>query len=117
MREKLVPSVDDRLEALERQVAMWRRATVCTLSVLAVGGMMAFRQLAAPALAASSLTLRTAHSTVTLSLRASGDLEARFSRDDDNGPRPVGGSGLALVNPSGREVLRIGDVSARQLAP
>jgi len=116
--EKLSPTVEVRLSALERQVAWWQRATVATLFVLAIGGTMAFQQLAPRPLEASSLTLRAPRgAAVTLSLRPSGDLEARFSRSADTAPRGPGGSSFVLVNPDGREVLRLGEPSARQLAP
>src|SRR4051812_29763373 len=116
--EKPAPSVEARLESLERQIARWRRAALCTVFVLAIGGTMAFRHLVPGPLEASSLTLRGSRgAAVTLSLRPSGDLEARFTRSADPVPRGPGGNGFALVSPDGREVLRIGEVSARQLSP
>ena len=115
---KVSPSVEVRLGALERQVAWWRRAAVGMLFVLAMAGTMAFQRLAPGPLEASSLTLRAPRgAAVTLSLRPWGDLEARFSRSVDPTPRGPSGSAFVLVNPDGREVLRLGDPSARQLAP
>ena len=109
--------IEARLDALERQITWWRRAALGAVSVLAIGGTMAFRQLAPGPIEASSLTLRAARGAVTLSLRPSGELEARFSRSADNSPPIGGGSGMVLVNPDGREVMRIGAPTARQLAP
>jgi hypothetical protein len=109
--------IEARLDALERQVTWWRRAAIGVVFVLAIGGTLAFRQVAPGPIEATSLTLRTVRGAVTLSLRTSGMLEARFSRSADN-PPPIGeGSGLVIVNPEGREVMRIGAPSARQLAP
>jgi len=116
-RENLSLSVEARLHVLESQVAWWRRAAVCALFVLAISGTMAFRQLAPGPLEATSLTLRAPRGAVTLSLRPSGDLEARFSRSADPVPRGQGGGAFVLVSPDGRELLRIGEPSARQLAP
>lgn len=116
--ERLSPPVAARLEALERQAAWWRRATVCALFVLAIGGTMAFRRLTPGPLEATSLTLRAPRgAAVTLSLGTSGDLEAHFAGGADatlHGPR---GNGLVLVNPEGREVVRIGEPFVRQVAP
>ena len=107
--EQRASSVEARLDALERQAAVWRRIAICTLCMLAIGGTMAFRQLAPGPLESSSQTMLAPRGdAVTLSLRPSGALEARFSRS---------AAGLTLVNPGGREVLRLGDPSARQLAP
>jgi hypothetical protein len=115
--ENLSPSVEARLDALERQVGRWR-ATAGMMLVLAIGGTMAFRQLVPGPLEASSLTLRGQRgASVTLSVRSSGDLEARFSRSSNPAPHLPGGIGLVLVDPAGREVLRMGDASPRQLAP
>ncbi|HEX7941012.1 MAG TPA: hypothetical protein VF488_04375, partial [Gemmatimonadaceae bacterium] len=111
-------AVEARLNAVERQLTWWRRATLVTLVGLAIGGTMAFRQPAPGALEGSTLTLRGPNgSAVALSLRPSGDLELRFSRSPDAARSGPGASGVALVNPAGREVLRIGEPSARQLAP
>lgn len=110
-------AVEARLFALERQVTWWRRATLSVLFGLAIGGTLAFRQLAPGPLEASSLTLRGQGAAVAFSLRPSGDLELRFSRSTEAAGPFVRGIGVALVNPAGREVLRIGDPSARQLAP
>ena len=115
--ETHAPAIGARLDALERQITWWRRAAICSVFVLAIGGTMAFRQLAPGPIEATSLTLRAARGTVTLSLRPSGDLEARFSRSAENPPPLGAGSGLVLVNPDGREVMRIGAPTARQLAP
>jgi hypothetical protein len=115
--EAQAPGVDARLDALERQVTWWRRAAIGAVFVLAIGGTMAFRKLAPGPLEATSLTLRAAQGAVTLSLRPSGDLEARFSRSAGGAPQIGAGSALVLVNPDGREVIRIGAPTARQLAP
>jgi hypothetical protein len=88
------------------------------LFVLAIAGTVGFQQRAPGPLEASSLTLRAPRgAAVTLSLRPSGDLEARFGRNADPTPRGAGGNAFVLVNPDGREVLRLGEPSARQLAP
>jgi hypothetical protein len=111
-------SLDHRVAALEHQVVVWRRAAACALVLLALGGTMAFRQLAPGPIEASSLTLHGQRGTaVTLSLRPSGDLEARFKNGTEPAPLMRGGSGFSIVNPEGREVLRLGSPSARQLAP
>jgi hypothetical protein len=116
--QKPVPAVEARLSVLERQVAWWRRATVAALLVLALGGTLAFQQGVPGPVEASSVTLRAARgAAVTLSLRPSGELEARFSGSVQAMPRGQAGSAFVLVDPGGREVLRLGGPSARQLAP
>jgi len=116
--ETQAPGFEARLDALERQVTVWRRAAIGAVFVLAIGGSMAFRQLAPAPLEATSLILRGVRgAAVTLSLRPSGELEARFSRSAENAPPMAEASGLVLVNPDGREVMRIGAPTARQLAP
>ena len=113
-----VASLNQRLTALEHQVTYWRRAAAAALALLVLGATMAFSQLAPGPIEASSLTLRGPRgSAVTLSLQASGDLEARFSNGADAASLARGGSGFSLVGPSGREVARIGSPTARQLAP
>jgi hypothetical protein len=111
-------SLDQRLAVLERQVSFWRGASACALVLLILAGTMAFRRLAPGPIEASSVTLHGPRgSAVTLSLQASGDLEARFRNSGESVPLMRGGSGLSLVNPSGREVVRIGSPMARPLAP
>ena len=118
LNEPLSPSVDARLKALEHQVTWWRRAAIGALFVLGIGGTVAFQRVAPGPLEASSLTLRAPQgAAVTLSLRSSGDLEARFSGTADPAQRALGRGGFALVDPAGREVLRIGEFAPRQLAP
>lgn len=127
--DELAAAVEIRLVSLERELGWWRRAAGAAIVVLAAGGTMAFRQMAPGALEASSVTIRAPQgNAVTLSVRPSGDLEARFSGASgvdarsstafgDVGIRRPGASGLAFVSPSGREVLRIGDPAVRQLTP
>jgi hypothetical protein len=111
-------SVESRLTTLERQVAWWRLATVCALGLLALGGTMALRRPVPGPLETNSLTLLTARGrSVTLSLRPSGELEARFGRGSASEALGVRGTGLVLVDPQGRDVARLGEPSARQLTP
>lgn len=113
--EALSPSIEARLSALERQVTRWRRAAVFTVFVLGIGATMAFMQLGPVPLDTGSLTLHGSRgASVTLTLRPSCDLEARFTGITGIGPNGRG-SGLALVNPAGREVVRLGEPSARPL--
>lgn len=129
VKDALPAAVELRLVSLERELGWWRRAAGAAIVLLAAVGTMAFRQLAPGALEASSVTIRAPQgNAVTLSVRPSGDLEARFSGARGAGARSStpygdvdigrpGASGLAFVNPAGREVLRIGDPAVRQLAP
>jgi hypothetical protein len=118
-------AVEARLTSLERELTYWRGAAGLALVALAAAGTMAFRHGAPGALEASSLTIMASQgNAVTLSVRSSGELEARFSGTrsvtsglGDSGARQNVSAGLAIVNPSGREVIRIGDPATRQLAP
>jgi hypothetical protein len=110
-------SIEARLALLERQVKWWRLAAVGMVAALVLGGVTAFQQPGGAAkLEATSLTLRNAWGgSVTLSLRPSGDLEARFSRASGSPPQGHGVAGIVLVNADGREVARLGEPTSRQL--
>jgi hypothetical protein len=108
-------SVEARLARLERQVKWWRFTAIGLVAALVLGGVTAFQQPGSK-LDATSLTLRNAWGgSVTLSLRSSGDLEARFSRASGSPPQGLGVAGLVLVNAEGREVARLGEPTSRQL--
>jgi len=111
------PSTEARLATLERQVKWWRVATLGTLAALVLGGATAFRQPGAVGpLEATSLVLRNADGTsVTLSLRPLGDLEARFGQASGGSLPEVRVAGLVLVNAAGREVGRLGEPTMRRL--
>lgn len=111
-------SIEARLAMLERRLVLWRRLAVCIAILLGLAGGLGFRRLAPGPLEASSLTfVGTRGNTVTLSLRPSGELEARFGQRAQSAmPLPVA-AGLVLVSPRGRELVRLGEPSARQLAP
>jgi hypothetical protein len=110
-------SSEARLAILERQVKWWRLIAVGLVAALVLGGVTAFQQPSgAGKLEATSLTLRNARGgSVTLSLRSSGDLEARFSRASGSPPQGSAVAGLVLVNADGREVARLGEPTSRQL--
>ena len=111
-------SIEARLTLLERQVKWWRFAAVSLVFTLVLGGVTAF-QLPGTAgkIEATSLTLRNSPwgGSVTLSLRSSGDLEARFTRASGSPQQGAGVAGIALVNADGREVARLGEPTSRQL--
>ena len=110
-------SIEERLALLERQVKWWRLAAVALVAVLVLGGVTAFQQPGgAVNLEATSLTLRNSWGgSVTLSLRSSGDLEARFSRASGTPQQALGKAGLVVVSADGREVARLGEPMSRQL--
>ena len=110
-------SIEARLARLERQVKWWRFAAIGLVVALVLGGVTAFQQPnGAAKLDAASLTLRNAWGrNVTLSLRPSGDLEARFGRASGSPPQGSGVAGLVVVNADGREVARLGEPTSRQL--
>ena len=110
-------SLEARLALLERQVKWWRLAAIGLVGALVLGGVTAFQQPGSAAkLEATSLTLRNAWGgSVTLSLRASGDLEARFSRASGSSPQTPGKAGLVVVNADGREIARLGEPTSQQL--
>jgi hypothetical protein len=110
-------SIEARLALLERQVKWWRLAAIGMVSALVLGGLTAFQQPGGAAtLDATSLTLRNASGgSVTLSLRSTGALEARFSRASGSPPQGFGVAGIVLVNADGREVARLGEPTSRQL--
>jgi hypothetical protein len=110
-------SIEARLALLERQVMWWRLAAIGMVVALVLGGVTAFQQPGGAAkLEATSLTLRNAWGgSVTLSLRSSGDLEARFSRASGSPPQGYGVAGIVLLNADGREVARLGEPTSRQL--
>jgi len=110
-------SIEARLALLERQMKWWRLAAISLAGALVLGGVTAFQQPGGAAkLEATSLTLRNAWGgSVTLSLRSSGDLEARFSRLPGAIPQGFGAAGIVLVNADGREVARLGEPTSRQL--
>jgi hypothetical protein len=110
-------SIEARLALLERQMNWWRFAAIGLVAALVLGGVTAFQQPnAAAKLEATSLTLRNSWGgSVTLSLRSSGDLEARFNRASGSAPRSFGVAGIVVVNADGREVARLGEPTSRQL--
>jgi hypothetical protein len=110
-------SIEARLALLERRVKWRRLAMIGLVSVLVLGGVTAFQQPGGVGkLEATTLTLRNAWGgSVTLSLRSSGDLEARFSRASGPPSQGSGVAGIVLVNPDGREVARLGEPTSRQL--
>jgi hypothetical protein len=109
-------SSEARLAILERQVKWWRLVTVGLVAALVLGGLTAFQQPGAGKLEATSLTLHNASGgRVTLSLRSSGDLEARFSRATGSPLKGLAVAGLVVVNADGREVARLGEPTSRQL--
>ena len=112
-----VASIEARLALLERQVKWWRLAAAAMVAILVVGGVTAFQQPGSIGkLEATSLTLRNSWgASVTLSLRSSGDLEARFSRASGTPSQASGVAGIVLVSPDGREVARLGEPTSRQL--
>jgi hypothetical protein len=109
--------IEARLAILERQLKWWRLGAVGALVALVLGGVTAFQQPGGIGkLDATSLTLRNARgASVTLSLRSSGDLEARFSRAAGSAVPELSVAGLVLVNADGREVARLGEPTSRQL--
>jgi hypothetical protein len=110
-------SIEARLALLERQVKWWRLAAIGMVVALGLGGVTAFQQPGGAAkLEATSLTLRNAsRGSVTLSLRSSGDLEARFRRAAGTAAQGYGVAGIVLGNADGREVARLGEPTSRQL--
>jgi hypothetical protein len=111
-------STEARLASLERQVKWWRLAAVGLVAALVLGSVTAFQQPGTTGkLEAASLTLRNSWGgSVTLSLRPSGDLEARFSRASGTAPQAwVGKAGLVVVKADGREVARLGEPTSQQL--
>jgi hypothetical protein len=111
-------SIESRLANLERQLVLWRRLAIGALGMILLTGGLAFRRAAPGPLEGTSLTLLGARgSAVVLSLRPSGELEARFRQGAENASLEHVSSSLVLVGPHGREVVRIGHPTARQLAP
>lgn len=111
-------SLDARLDALEREVRSWRRLALGGLALAALGASLAFQQprVSPVPLEASALTLRNdSGSSVVLSVRASGDLEARFIRGISLAAPDPGSASLILVNPLGQTVARLGELSVRPL--
>lgn len=108
-----------RLDAAERQAKRWRRVALGMVTLLALGGAMAFRHTDAPGpLEGSSLTLTNPQGrAVRLSLRPSGELELRFTGDETDAGPQRDNTGLILVSRTGREVVRLGEPSARRIAP
>ena len=112
----LIPA---RLAKLEREAKRWRIAAVVMTLLLGATALTAFQFQAAPSkpVDAESLTLHGARGTsVTLSLNASGELEAQFERGT-SGPQVSRGGALVLLDADGRPVARLGPPVARQLRP
>ena len=95
----------DRIDLVDRQII-----------ALLAERLKIVEEVAMAKLDAASLTLRNAWGrNVTLSLRPSGDLEARFGRASGSPPQGSGVAGLVVVNADGREVARLGEPTSRQL--
>ena len=117
IRMEASASVETRLAVLERQVSLWRLASLSTVGLLALAGFVACDRAAPHALEAASVTLVSpgGGGSVTLTLRPSGVLEAKFSRAPGAEPAGSAGSGLVLVDPRGREIVHLGEPIARPL--
>ena len=112
------PSLDARVASLERQLVRWRRLALATASLLLLAAVLGFHRAAPGPLEGTRLTLHNERGmTVTLSLRPTGELEARF-RQGAESPTPNAPSGaLVIVSPQGREIVRLGEPTARPLSP
>jgi hypothetical protein len=112
------PSLDARLTTLERQLVLWRRLALGALGVLGLAAVLGFQRPAPGPLEGSSLTLQGVRGgVVTLSLRPTGELEARFTQGPGSAASHTDAGALVIVSRQGREIVRLGEPSARQLAP
>lgn len=113
-------SLEARVEGLEGEIRWWRRTAIGLVGLGMLAGSLAFRrpQPSPGPLEASALTLRNDSGTsVILSVRASGDLEARFSHGISLRTPYQRSAGFVLVNPVGETVARLGDPTVRPLGP